>query len=113
MSTPRGSARPPARWAAPDRSSRASPAPGRRRRRPRSRRRRTRAWPGGRSPRDARRGVSLLQQPRQAPVLEDLAARLLLGAVTHDVVLVVDRLDRRAAARAGLALVAVDLQRQR
>ena len=55
----------------------------------------------------------LLQQPRQPAVLEHLAARLLVRAVAHDVVLVVDGLDRRAAARARLAGLAVDLQRQR
>ena len=47
--------------------------------------------------------LASLQQPRQAPVLEHAPARLLLRAVAHDVVLEVDRLDGRAAARAGLA----------
>src|SRR5690242_1718393 len=54
-----------------------------------------------------------LQQARQAAILEHAAAGLVLRAVTHDVVLVMDRLDGRAATRAGLALVAVDLERQR
>ena len=55
----------------------------------------------------------LLEQPRQPPILQHPPARLLLGAVTHDVVLEVDRLDRGAAARARLALAAVDLERHR
>ena len=53
-------------------------------------------------------GARLLEQPRQPAVLQHAAAGLLLRAVAEHVVLVVHRLDRRAAARARLALVAVD-----
>ena len=55
----------------------------------------------------------LLQQPRQPAVRQHLAAGLLGGAVTGDPIAVVDRGDRLAAARAGLALAAVDLERHR
>ena len=57
----------------------------------------------------ARHGASL-QQPRQPAVLQHPAAGLLLRAVAHHVVLEVDRLDRRAAARARLARAAVHLR---
>src|SRR5215218_10357860 len=57
--------------------------------------------------------MPLLEELREAAVLEDPAACLLLRAVRHDVVLEVDRLERRAAARARPALAAVDLERQR
>ena len=60
-----------------------------------------------------RYGRALLQQPREPAVLEHPAARLLLGAVVGQVLGEVDGLDRRAAARAGLALSAVDLERHR
>ena len=50
---------------------------------------------------------------RKPPVLQDLAARLLLRAVVHLMLGEEDRLDRRPAARAGLALVLVDPQRLR
>src|SRR3954464_4638392 len=77
--------------------------------------------------RGADRGAAaLLQQPREAAVLEHAPAGLLLRAVAHDVVLVVHGLDRRAAARARLppaaggaaararlALVAMALERHR
>jgi len=53
------------------------------------------------------------QQPRQAPVLEHAPLRLAAGAVGDHVILEVDRLERGRAARARLALVAVDAQRQR
>src|SRR5215213_10292497 len=56
---------------------------------------------------------SSLQEPREPAILEHLATGLLLGAVAHDVVLVVDGLNRRAAPRARLAGLAVDLERQR
>ena len=55
----------------------------------------------------------LLQQSREAAVLEHPAAGLLLRAVVGLVLGEEDRLDRRAAARAGLALVLVDPQRLR
>src|SRR4051812_13587521 len=55
----------------------------------------------------------LLEQPRQPAVLQHPPAGLLLRAVRHHVVLVVHRLERRPAARARLAVVAVDLQRHR
>src|SRR5215213_1418998 len=53
---------------------------------------------------------SSLQQPRQAAVLQHPPTRLLLRAVTHHVVLEVDRLDAGAAARALLAGPAMDLE---
>src|SRR3954447_23214880 len=55
----------------------------------------------------------LLQEPREPAVLEHPPAGLLLRAVAHDVVLVVDGLERRAAARARLALVTMDHERHR
>src|SRR5688572_23884987 len=54
-----------------------------------------------------------LQQPRETPVLQYSSTRLLLRAVAHDVVLEVDRLDPRAAARAFLAGAPVHLERHR
>ena len=52
--------------------------------------------------------VRLLQQPRQPAVLEHAPLGLAVRAVGDHVVLEVDRLQRRGAARARLALVAVD-----
>src|SRR4051812_18127936 len=66
----------------------------------------------GRAPTAALRRP-LLQQPGEPAVLEDAAVRLVLRAVRHDVVLVEDRLEHGAAARARLALVRVDLRRLR
>src|ERR687894_1821698 len=69
---------------------------------------RTSRWTRASGPR-----TDLLQQLRQPPVLQHPPVRLLLGAVAHDVVLEVDRLDLRAAARARLAGAAVNLERHR
>ena len=55
----------------------------------------------------------LSQQPREPAVLEHAPLGLAGRAVGDHVVLEVDRTQRRAAARARLALVAVDLQRHR
>ena len=59
------------------------------------------------------RSTALLQQPRQPAVLEHPAAGLALRAVVGLVLGEVDGLDRRPAARARLALAAVDLERHR
>ena len=59
------------------------------------------------------KGRALLQQPRQPPVLEQLALGLAGRAVAHHVVLVEHRLELVAAARARLAVVAVDGERHR
>src|SRR5918997_3216038 len=69
---------------------------------------RTSRWTRASGPR-----TDLLQQLRKPPVLQHPPARLLLRAVAHDVVLEVDRLDLRAAARAGLARAPVHLERHR
>jgi hypothetical protein len=50
----------------------------------------------------------LLQEFRQAAVLEDAVVGLVVGAVIHLVFGEEDGLDRGAAARAGLALMLVD-----
>src|ERR687896_2403472 len=55
-------------------------------------------------------GTALLQQLRQPPVLQHPPVRLLRGAVAHDVVLEVDGLDLRPAARARLARAAGNLK---
>src|SRR4051812_28291655 len=55
--------------------------------------------------------VTLLEQAREAPVLEDPALGLAVRAVGHHVVLVEDGLQDRLAAWARLALVGVDLRR--
>src|ERR671915_2312037 len=67
---------------------------------------RTSRWTRASGPR-----TDFFQQLRQPPVLQHPPVRLLLGAVAHDVVLEVDRLDRRAAARARLAGAAGNLER--
>src|SRR5206468_3874402 len=59
------------------------------------------------------RQLLLLQEFREAAVLQDTAAALLLGAVVRLVFGEEDGLDLRAAAGAGVALVFVDLQRHR
>src|SRR5918997_4511481 len=69
---------------------------------------RTSRWTRASGPR-----TDLLQQLRKPPVLQHPPVRLLLRAVAHDVVLEVDRLDLRAAARARLAGAAVHLQGHR
>ena len=61
----------------------------------------------------ARTRLALLQQFREPAVLQHPPAGLLLGAVVRLVLGEEDGLDRRAAARAGLALALVDLQRHR
>src|ERR1700733_8118019 len=56
---------------------------------------------------------ALLQQPRQPPVLEQLALGLASRAVAHHVVLVEHRFELVAAARARFAVTAVDGERHR
>src|SRR5436190_1367201 len=58
-------------------------------------------------------GARLLEETREAAVLQDAPARLLLRAIRHDVVLEVHGLEGGAAARAGLALLAMHLQGHR
>src|SRR4051812_3729104 len=58
-------------------------------------------------------GPRLLEQSREAAVLEHAALGLVRRAVGHHVVLVMDCLEGGAAARARLALLAVDEQRHR
>src|SRR5205085_12685290 len=53
----------------------------------------------------------LLQESRQAAILQHPAARLFLRAIGHHVVLEVHGLELRATARAWLTLLAVNLQR--
>ena len=62
---------------------------------------------------ESRLAASLLEQFREAPVFEDAAAGLLLGAVVRLVFGEEDGLDRGAAAGAGLALALVDPERHR
>src|SRR6516225_3307270 len=56
---------------------------------------------------------SLLEQPGEPPVLQQLALRLARRAVAHHVVLVEHGLELVAAARAGLAVAPMDGERHR